>query len=119
VVQVVASAAKSKRDMEVVVCCPYPFLASVAEVCNGSKVSVGAEDVFVEDKGAYTGAVAISQVHDALWFCCVSAPRLARRPRCSMRAQGGGMFFLHRRQCSAYTRLSPVLLVQHFFCCGA
>jgi triosephosphate isomerase len=62
-VQVVASANKVSRDMDIVVCCPYPFLASVAEICKGSKVSVGAEDVFTEDKGAFTGAVAISQVH--------------------------------------------------------
>jgi triosephosphate isomerase len=34
----------------------------VAEVCKGSKVKVGAEDVFIEDKGAFTGGVAISQV---------------------------------------------------------
>lgn len=60
--QVVASAAKSKRDMDVIVCCPYVFLAPVAEVCKGSKVKVGAEDVFIEDKGAFTGGVAISQV---------------------------------------------------------
>jgi len=32
--QVVASAAKCTRDMDVLVCCPYPFLASVAEVCS-------------------------------------------------------------------------------------
>jgi len=41
--QVVASAAKSERDLDVLVCCPYPFLAPVADVCKGSKVKVGAE----------------------------------------------------------------------------
>ena len=59
---VVASAAKSTRDLDVLVCCPYPFLAPVAEVCKGTKVKVGAEDVFTEDKGAYTGGVSISQI---------------------------------------------------------
>ena len=64
-----AAAAKSKRDMEVVLCCPYPFLAPVAEVCKGSKVAVGAEDVFTEDKGAFTGGVAISQVNMHSHMC--------------------------------------------------
>ena len=34
----------------------------MAEVCKGSKVKVGAEDVFTESKGAFTGGVAISQI---------------------------------------------------------
>ena len=74
--QVVASAAKSKRDMDVIVCCPYVFLAPVAEVCKGSKVKVGAEDVFIEDKGAFTGGVAISQV-------LVFLPSLFLRGKCA------------------------------------
>eukprot|EP00283_Hemiselmis_rufescens_P005624 CAMPEP_0173435740 /NCGR_PEP_ID=MMETSP1357-20121228/15560_1 /TAXON_ID=77926 /ORGANISM="Hemiselmis rufescens, Strain PCC563" /LENGTH=288 /DNA_ID=CAMNT_0014400759 /DNA_START=6 /DNA_END=872 /DNA_ORIENTATION=+ len=59
---VVKSAKDNKRDMETTVCCPYPFLAAVADICKGSKVSVGAEDVFTEDKGAFTGGVSTSML---------------------------------------------------------
>ena len=31
-------------------------------MCKGTKVKVGAEDVFTESSGAFTGGVAISQV---------------------------------------------------------
>eukprot|EP00961_Rhodomonas_salina_P038067 511948-Rhodomonas_salina.1 len=48
--------------MDVAVCCPYPFLATVAELTKGSKVSVGAEDCFTEDKGAFTGGVSVAQI---------------------------------------------------------
>jgi hypothetical protein len=44
------------------VCCPYPFLAPVAEICKGTRVAVGAEDVFTEDKGAFTGGVSVAQL---------------------------------------------------------
>jgi len=59
---VVKAAESGKRDMDIAVCCPYPFLATVAEITKGTKVSVGAEDVFTEDKGAFTGGVSVSQV---------------------------------------------------------
>ncbi|KAJ1479953.1 Triosephosphate isomerase [Baffinella frigidus] len=59
---VVKSAEGQSRDQDVCVCCPYPFLAPVAEICKGTKVSVGAEDVFTEEKGAFTGGVSISQL---------------------------------------------------------
>eukprot|EP00285_Hemiselmis_virescens_P016248 CAMPEP_0173389746 /NCGR_PEP_ID=MMETSP1356-20130122/13333_1 /TAXON_ID=77927 ORGANISM="Hemiselmis virescens, Strain PCC157" /NCGR_SAMPLE_ID=MMETSP1356 /ASSEMBLY_ACC=CAM_ASM_000847 /LENGTH=287 /DNA_ID=CAMNT_0014346981 /DNA_START=19 /DNA_END=882 /DNA_ORIENTATION=+ len=59
---VVKSTKDCKRDMETTVCCPYPFLAAVADVCKGTKVSVGAEDVFTEDKGAFTGGVSTSML---------------------------------------------------------
>lgn len=48
--QVVKAAENGKRDMDIAVCCPYPFLATVAEITKGTKVSVGAEDIFTEDK---------------------------------------------------------------------
>eukprot|EP00281_Chroomonas_sp_CCMP1168_P018531 CAMPEP_0206236212 /NCGR_PEP_ID=MMETSP0047_2-20121206/13585_1 /ASSEMBLY_ACC=CAM_ASM_000192 /TAXON_ID=195065 /ORGANISM="Chroomonas mesostigmatica_cf, Strain CCMP1168" /LENGTH=300 /DNA_ID=CAMNT_0053660513 /DNA_START=40 /DNA_END=942 /DNA_ORIENTATION=- len=59
---VVKSAAANKRDSITCVCCPYPFLAPVAEIVKGSKVSLGAEDVFTEDKGAFTGGVAVGML---------------------------------------------------------
>ncbi len=34
---------------------PHPFLESVRQAIQGSRVKLGAQDVYVEDKGAYTG----------------------------------------------------------------
>jgi triosephosphate isomerase len=60
--KVVKSAEGQARDQDVCVCCPYPFLAPVAEICKGTRVAVGAEDVFTEDKGAFTGGVSVAQL---------------------------------------------------------
>jgi triosephosphate isomerase len=60
--QVVKSAESNKRDQVTCVCCPYPFLAPVSDIIKGSKVSLGAEDVFHEDKGAFTGGVSIGML---------------------------------------------------------
>lgn len=60
--EVVKCSEKSQRDMDICVCCPYPFLATVVDITRGTKVSVGAQDVFTEDKGAFTGGVSVAQV---------------------------------------------------------
>ncbi len=48
--QVVKSASSITKDMDICVCCPHPFLAPVSEIVKGTKVSLGAEDLFTEDK---------------------------------------------------------------------
>jgi hypothetical protein len=47
---VVSSASTITKDMDICVCCPHPFLAPVGEIVKGTKVSLGAEDLFTEDK---------------------------------------------------------------------
>jgi triosephosphate isomerase len=44
-------------QVEVVVCPVYTALASVAEVLMGSEIKLGAQDLYWEDKGAFTGQV--------------------------------------------------------------
>jgi triosephosphate isomerase len=44
-------------DREVVVCPSFTALAIVSEVIQGTKVVLGAQNVFCEDSGAYTGEV--------------------------------------------------------------
>jgi triosephosphate isomerase len=44
--------------VERVVCPPFVSLAAVKEVIKGSQVKLGAQNVFYEEKGAYTGEVA-------------------------------------------------------------
>lgn len=59
---IVKSADGNKRDQTTAICCPYPYLASIGEICKGSKVSLGAEDCCVQDKGAFTGGVSTSML---------------------------------------------------------
>lgn len=58
----VASAAAKADGVDVAVCVPFPFLVPVGEVLKGSKVSVGAQDCYYEDAGAYTAAVSTSML---------------------------------------------------------
>lgn len=44
-------------DTEVVVCPPFTAIAAVVNAAAGSNVSVGAQDLFWEEKGAYTGEI--------------------------------------------------------------
>jgi triosephosphate isomerase len=46
------------RGVEKVVCPPFVSLDAVGKVLKGSSVSLGAQNLFYEEKGAYTGEVA-------------------------------------------------------------
>lgn len=45
------------RDVEKVVCPPFVSLEAVWSVINGSNIKLGAQNVFYEEKGAYTGEI--------------------------------------------------------------
>jgi triosephosphate isomerase len=45
------------RGVEIVLIPPFPFLASVAHKVEGSRITVGAQDLWPEPEGAFTGAV--------------------------------------------------------------
>jgi len=47
---------------EVVIFPPFPFIAKVKDVVEEAGITVGAQSMFFEDSGAYTGAVAASMV---------------------------------------------------------
>lgn len=42
---------------EVVVCAPYLMLTDLIEAAKGTNIGIGAENLYFEDKGAYTGEV--------------------------------------------------------------
>ncbi|MBO8136937.1 MAG: triose-phosphate isomerase [Desulfotomaculum sp.] len=44
-------------SVEVVLCPPFTALHAVAEAAEGTNIAVGAQDVYWEDKGAFTGEV--------------------------------------------------------------
>jgi len=47
---------------EVVLFPPYPFISKVKDIVKKEGVTVGSQQVFYEDKGAYTGSVSASMV---------------------------------------------------------
>ncbi len=53
------------NDREVVVCPPYTSLAIVAESLQGSTIKIGAQNMYWEDKGAFTGEIAPGMLKDA------------------------------------------------------
>jgi len=48
----------------VAVCVPAPYLSSVQALCASSGLDVGAQDVSVHDKGAFTGEVSAAMLKD-------------------------------------------------------
>ena len=52
----------AQRLGEVVLFAPFPFLAQVADKVAGSQVTVGAQDLYFEAKGAFTGAVSAAMI---------------------------------------------------------
>jgi len=44
-------------DVDVIVCTPYTSISSVVELAKGTNVSVGAQNMHFEEKGAYTGEI--------------------------------------------------------------
>lgn len=53
---------------DVAVCVPFPYLATVRDVLKGTHVAVGAQDVFWEPSGAFTGEVSLPMLQE---FCSV------------------------------------------------
>ena len=51
--------------VEVVVCPPYTALAAAAAALSGSRIGLGAQDVFWEPQGAFTGEVSPRMLADA------------------------------------------------------
>ena len=53
------------RDVEVVIAPPFTSLPAAAALLKGSNVQLSAQDLFYEDKGAYTGEIAPAMLTDA------------------------------------------------------
>merc|ERR1711971_1102143 len=47
---------------EVVVFPPHPFISKVKDAVDEAGITVGAQSIFFEDKGAYTGSVSVGMV---------------------------------------------------------
>ncbi|MFC1929545.1 triose-phosphate isomerase [Chloroflexota bacterium] len=58
-------------NVEKVVCPPFVSLAAVSEIIKNSSVKPGAQNVFYEEKGAYTGEVSPSMLAELCEFVIV------------------------------------------------
>lgn len=57
--------------VETVVCPPFPSLYPVAQALAGSRIGVGAQDVYFEEKGAFTGEVAAGMLAGIADYCII------------------------------------------------
>src|SRR5262245_11142700 len=60
----VAKGVGTDTRVEVAVCPPFPWLLPVAEAIKGSAVTLGAQDVHFETKGAFTGEVSPAMLRE-------------------------------------------------------
>jgi triosephosphate isomerase len=70
--------AKAIRDqsdaipgVEKIVCPPFVFLHDVAAAVAGSSVQVGSQNVYWEEKGAFTGEISVTQVAEVAQFAII------------------------------------------------
>ncbi len=61
----IKKAVKKETEVEIVLIPPFTALNEVKKSLSQSKILLGAQDVFWEDKGAYTGEVSPSMIRDA------------------------------------------------------
>ena len=56
--------AVKQADCEVVICTPFTSLCTAVELCTGTNIHVGAENVHFEKSGAYTGEISADMLVD-------------------------------------------------------
>ena len=56
----------STTTVDKILCPPFVYLPAVVEIVRGTSLKVGAQDVFWEEKGAFTGQVSVAMLRD---FC--------------------------------------------------
>jgi len=59
-----ANASAEEAGVEVLVCPPFPYVSAISEKVSGSAVQVGAQDVYFEAGGAFTGEVSVDMLKD-------------------------------------------------------
>src|SRR6188474_2484628 len=55
---------QEEAGVEVLVCPPYPYLLTVGEKLASCAIRLGAQDVYFEAPGAFTGEVAVEMLRD-------------------------------------------------------
>lgn len=62
--EAVVSAAKDFGGVDLAVCPPFVYLDAVGQVVAGSKIALGAQDMYHEGNGAYTGEISAAMLCD-------------------------------------------------------
>jgi triosephosphate isomerase len=57
--------------VEKIVCPPYVFLHDVHNIVEGSTIALGAQNVYWEEKGAFTGEVSVTQVAEVAGYAII------------------------------------------------
>jgi len=52
------------EKVDVLLCPPFIYLSGVVKAVKGTKISVGAQDVYFEGNGAFTGEISVSMLKD-------------------------------------------------------
>jgi len=52
------------NNVDVILCPPYTHLKPLFDELHGSSISLGAQNMHFEEKGAYTGAVSVTQIEE-------------------------------------------------------
>lgn len=55
---------KALKGIEVLVCPPFPYLALVSKLLEGTSIGLGAQNLFWEKEGAFTGEVSARMLRD-------------------------------------------------------
>ena len=55
---------KGAAEREIVICPPYINIESAVSVCKGSNIKIGSQNIFWEEKGAFTGEIAPNMIKD-------------------------------------------------------
>lgn len=55
---------KSKESLQVVLCPSFTALCAVSQIIKNTEIKLGAQDVFYEDQGAYTGEISAQDLQE-------------------------------------------------------
>ncbi|MEW6007639.1 MAG: triose-phosphate isomerase [bacterium] len=53
-----------ETNVDIILCPPFTALQKVGEICKGSPIFLGAQDLFYEENGPWTGEISASQLID-------------------------------------------------------
>lgn len=67
----ISAGVRGIASVETVVCPPFPSLYPVSQALAGASLGVGAQDVYFEEKGAFTGEVAAAMLSGLVSYCII------------------------------------------------
>lgn len=109
----------SRWDVDVVVCPGYLAIPCVRERLRNSQVKVGAQDVFWEEKGAFTGQISPGMLYDAGVSYCIVGHSETRGRFGKMETDSATLGYFaeteltirKKIQCLLYYSITPILCV--------